>query len=48
MTTPDDVLRFWFGDLRHDGNVHEQVAERWWTRDEAFDRKGRGSLRHRM
>lgn len=37
MTTPRDVLDFWFGILRADGTAEESVAARWWKKDKAFD-----------
>lgn len=37
MTSPDEVLRFWFGELSADGTVAPDVAARWWTKDPDFD-----------
>jgi len=34
---PDDVVSFWFGELRADGTVEPKYASRWWSKDPAFD-----------
>jgi uncharacterized protein (DUF924 family) len=37
MITPDDVLSFWFGELRDDGSAADEIAARWWKKDAGFD-----------
>ena len=34
---PEEVLRFWFGELDGDGMAAPATVKRWWTRDPAFD-----------
>lgn len=36
---PDDVIRFWLGDLSRPDADPLAKAERWWKKDEAFDRE---------
>ncbi len=33
----ESVLTFWFGELDADGLATPQAAQRWWTKDAAFD-----------
>lgn len=37
MTTAQDVLDFWFGELSDDGTAAPSIAARWFTKDPAFD-----------
>lgn len=39
MNDPEEVLRFWFGELDEMGRADEAHATRWWKKDEAFDRE---------
>lgn len=41
---PEDVLRFWFGELDAQGMASEAISRRWWTRDDAFDLRVRGEF----
>lgn len=34
---PEQVLTFWFGTLDDEGLASDEVARRWWQKDEAFD-----------
>jgi uncharacterized protein (DUF924 family) len=44
MSTPRDVIDFWFGTLREDGTADPDVVARWWKKDPAFD----ASIRERF
>jgi uncharacterized protein (DUF924 family) len=37
MTTPEEVIAFWLGELRADGTADPEIAARWWVKDPAFD-----------
>jgi uncharacterized protein (DUF924 family) len=37
MSTPDDVLDFWLGNISADDTVEETTSKRWWKKDPAFD-----------
>lgn len=37
MTSPDDVLAFWLGDVDERGRAPEATRAQWWTKDPAFD-----------
>lgn len=37
MTTPEDVLTFWFGPIAEDGSCSPEYIQRWWSKDAAFD-----------
>ena len=41
MTTPSDVLSFWFGELDEDGAPRPEVAQRWFEKNPAFDEEAR-------
>jgi uncharacterized protein (DUF924 family) len=34
---PDDVLRFWFGELDELGRANQDIQARWWSKDAALD-----------
>lgn len=35
--TPEEVLKFWFGELDADGRGRPEVAARWFSKSDAFD-----------
>lgn len=37
MATPDDILRFWLGDLDEEGFASAETTQRWFKKDPAFD-----------
>ena len=37
--TPEDILRFWFGDIGPQDAVLPELQKRWWVKDPAFDRE---------
>ncbi len=39
MIGPEDVLAFWFGDLKLGDSVPDEVRMRWFKKDPAFDRR---------
>jgi len=41
MTTPEDVLTFWFGPIADDGSCAPEFIKRWWAKDADFDREVR-------
>lgn len=38
MTTPEDILSFWFGTLDEEGAAAPEISKRWFEKDRAFDR----------
>lgn len=43
--TPEDVLRFWFGEP---GSPPLANADKWWKKDDAFDREVRERFQHTL
>lgn len=37
MSSPDEVLNFWFGELCEDGTVDPETKKRWFKKSKAFD-----------
>lgn len=51
MTTANDILDFWFGELDHRGCASDEKVRRWWTKSDDFDRELEdrfGKLRREM
>lgn len=39
MSDPEEILRFWFGQLDDQGCASADQRKLWWTKSDAFDRK---------
>lgn len=39
MSRVEEVLSFWFGELDPQGMASSETTQRWWKKDEAFDRE---------